>query len=129
MQQAPLWVERLGDEKPAEAWSADWTSAPRKVPPAVLRPPVRFRQTAVSLDEKAIVFELSGDRRHGQAWLFVLKPKGTMPDCPSAPPLKPCSLTGGRQVAYWQSDGMLYVLVMNGSIQDYHATLRCESPV
>ena len=85
---------------------------------------VRWRAIQGLLGGTGVAYDLSapGD---GRATLYVLSQ--AVPGLPTQPPLEPRPTTGGCSAAAWQENGLLYVLVVDGSPGVYRSYLRLPS--
>ena len=71
---------------------------------------------------QGVAYDLSLGRRGApRATLYVVR--ATVPGLDNAPPSKPSSETGGRSVGAWQTDELLYVLVVQGGRRAYQSFL------
>ena len=76
---------------------------------------VRWRKVESFLEGGAVAYDLPS--RGGRATLYVTN--CTIAGLPPFPPPLPSLSTGGNSAAAWQSDGLLYVLVVQGDAQTY----------
>lgn len=83
-------------------------------------PEVRWRWIDL-LGCRGVAYDLNPGRGTPRATLYVLR--ATVPGLGSLPPSKPDSETGGRSVAAWQTDDLLYVLVVEGGTRSYQSFL------
>jgi len=58
----------------------------------------------------------------GTAMLYVARL--SRPNLPAAPPTDPQFTSGGKAIGYWQSGGVIYVLVVPGDKRDYRMFVR-----
>jgi hypothetical protein len=58
----------------------------------------------------------------GSAILYVARL--SRPNLPSAPPSRPQFTSGGKAIGYWQSGGVIYVLVVPGDERSYRTFVR-----
>lgn len=86
---------------------------------------IRWRCLANFLGKEAVAYDLPSPRG-SVATLYVVK--RTIPNLLDSPTLNP-SNTGGRCVAAWQENGLLYVLVVKGSQKSYEEYLAPRGPV
>ncbi|HUT95614.1 MAG TPA: hypothetical protein VMY37_39525 [Thermoguttaceae bacterium] len=71
---------------------------------------------------QGVAYDLSLGRRGApRATLYVVR--ATVPGLDNAPPSKPSSETGGWSVGAWQTDELLYVLVVQGGRRAYQRFL------
>lgn len=70
---------------------------------------------------RGVAYDLNPGRGTPRARLYVLR--ATVPGLGSLPPSKPASQTGGRSVAAWQTEDLLYVLVVEGGPRSYQSFL------
>jgi hypothetical protein len=110
--------ELLAAEWQVELRKHKWrqiADAPRDliVPASVKATPVHWQWIGDFTSARVAAYELA-QAGAGKAMLYVTRM--ARPDLPGAPPLKPQSDTGGKAVAWWQSGGLVYVLVVeNGN--------------
>jgi len=85
-------------------------------------PQVPRRSIGNFLGCQGVAYHLSlGQSGAPRATLYVLR--ASVPGLGSLPPSKPASETGGRSVAAWQTDDLLYVLVVAGGRRSYQSFL------
>lgn len=114
------WL-RPASELPLEAIAEQWQSqlgdrwqvieqAPRDfpVPEAITVPPAGWQAIGKFPTSRVLAYRLDHPRA-GTATLFVTRV--TRANLPGAPPEKPQWSSGGKSVGYWQSNGLMYVLV------------------
>ncbi len=127
---AAMLVEK-GGEWFSQVWNANaWKALPPGERGLVNYPPSiavrsaanRYADVTEIVGEKACVYDVSvGNRR---AVLFVIPSDDPVADF--TPPPRPQSSTLGLMIGCWQSQGMVYVLVVDGQQQDYQ---RLIAPV
>lgn len=121
------WLEEL--RRDPSGWNSDLQKAPLDRLPIdsqVVSSPSRWRQVKTSLGDVAAAYDV---RRPGQdrtAVLFVVRTDRPL-ELPSAPPVaQPQQRTQGWVTGAWARphDKLLYVLVVEGSIQRYRQFVR-----
>lgn len=122
-QGSDLAIEILADQWHAEL-GGNWQlgSAPRDftVPTAILVSPARWQRIGSFAAVPVVAYELWHPTA-GKAMLYVARM--TRPGMPAAPPPDPQWTSGGKAVAYWQSDSRLYVVVFENE-RNYRAFVR-----
>jgi hypothetical protein len=113
---ADEWREQLGPKWQEIARAPDDFAAP----PALLVAPHRWQWVNQFSAVPVVAYELA-HAKAGQAMLYVARMSRA--GLPSAPPLSPQSNTAGRAVAWWQTGGRVYVLVVNDE-RSYRAFVR-----
>jgi len=109
--------QSFGNGKPPADYPLSRDIDPRRVPQ------IRWRSISGFLDCRGVAYDLSlGRPGVPRATLYVIR--ATVPDLDSVPPSRPSSETGGRSVAAWQADDLLYVLVVEGGRRPYQSFLR-----
>ncbi|MBI3839467.1 MAG: hypothetical protein HY288_16225 [Planctomycetia bacterium] len=108
------WIQQLGK---------NWQSilrAPREFPvsSAVVASPTAWQRIGNVASGRGVAYKLK-HAQAGAAMLFVVKLSTA--GLPTAPPVSPQSTTGGKAIGYWQSGGLLYVLVVEGDERSYRA--------
>lgn len=105
---ADQWREQLDDQ-----WY-DIARAPRgfSVPKVLLVRPTRWQVIRHESGREVVAYELVRDRALS-AMLYVTRMRGS--GVPTSPPVGPQLTVGNKAVAYWQSGGYVYVLVVPGS--------------
>jgi hypothetical protein len=108
-------LELLAADWQAELQKDKWrqiADAPRDlmVPASVKATPVHWQWIGDFTSARVAAYELA-QAGAGKAMLYVTRM--ARPDLPAAPPLKPQSDTGGKAIAWWQSGGLVYVLVLD----------------
>jgi hypothetical protein len=78
-------------------------------------PDIRWRRVGKFLGGEAVAYDLPS--RNGKATLYVSH--RSIADMPTFPRSVPELSTGGNSAGAWQSDGMLYVLVVQGDDRAY----------
>jgi len=95
----------------------DWQTAepPEDYPPSkfVLVPVHGWHQVVTDYDREAVAYDIT-PRDGPTATLLVIRPRGEVYGFPSGPPGRPQSTTGGRSVAAWQQDELVFLLVISG---------------
>jgi hypothetical protein len=111
--------------------SAGWTRLPphemlRDYPlPVALRAGAdRWIDASDCVGRDAVAYDLSSAGR--RATLFVIP--STTAVAGAAPPAAPQSSTGGVMIGCWQSQGMVYVLVVEGDERTYQSLLDAAPP-
>ena len=99
------WQQELGP-----TWQ-DVGRAPRAfaVPSAVIVAPAGWQAIGKKTAVRGIAFQLV-NANGGIATLYVVRL--TQSGLPTAPPAAPQSTTGNKAISYWQSGGLIYVLVV-----------------
>jgi hypothetical protein len=115
--EAAQWFERLTD---------DWqpiAQAPANLPlpAAIVGHPRGWQALAKTPAGRGVVYSLAQGAK-SRAVLFVLSAR--RPGLPGAPPLAPQSATGGLTISAWQSQGLVYVLVVEGDERAYRRFLN-----
>ena len=90
----------------------------------VLQPPgTRWRAIRGFLDRRGVAYDMKGwgGRR---ATLVVVHYRRAIAGLPSKPPPRPLRTTGGQSAVAWQTDGLLYVLVVDGRQHVYRRFLN-----
>jgi len=82
---------------------------------------MRWRTIRGLLGREGVAYDLPGPGQ-ARATLYVL-PCRLDGAVPTAPPLHPALTTAGRATATWQSDGLLYLLVVDGGGRAYRGFL------
>jgi hypothetical protein len=83
-----------------------------------------YQGTLASID--AVVYKLrTGPKR---TTLFVMR-SATMTGLPASPDMTPQHNTEGVCVGAWQTEGLVFVLVMEGSVHDYRSLLSDPLPI
>jgi hypothetical protein len=89
--------------------------------------PHRYRDASSVVGREARAYDLSQPGRPATT-LFVI-PQVDRAGVPSSPPRAPETSTLGLAVAYWQTGGYIYVVVLQSDrIEDYQQLLRTSSP-
>jgi hypothetical protein len=95
----------------------DWRigEPPDDYPPSkfVLVPVHGWQQVVTDYDREAVAYDVT-PRDGPTATLLVLRPGGEVYGFPSGPPGRPQSTTGGRSIAAWQQDELVFLLVIAG---------------
>jgi hypothetical protein len=89
-----------------------------------LPPSTRWRDVDDFQGAKAVAYDFQGPRGAG-ATLYVLRGKAAGSP-PSSPPWSPHT-TGNRAVGWWQEEGLVYVLVIEGDAAEYRQLLQSNS--
>jgi hypothetical protein len=85
-------------------------------------PDVRWRYVKSFLGGPAVAYDLPDLRANGgRVTLYVAQ--RNVPGLPSIPPAMPSFSTGGKSAAAWQTNNLLYVLVVQGDAQTYSSYL------
>lgn len=115
------WFSQVWERNQWTTLTADDHVLKHSPPSVALRSaPRRWANATDVVGERAIVYDVTiGGHR---ATLFVV-PSSEMIADPS-PPMKPQSSTLGLMIGCWQSQGMVYVLVVEGSEHDYQKLIR-----
>ena len=110
--EAAVWFERLADHwlPIAEA------PANLPLPAAIVGNPRGWQALSKTVARRGVVYSLAQGAK-SRAVLFVLSAK--RPGLPGAAPLTPQSATGGLTISAWQSQGLVYVLVVEGDERAY----------
>ncbi len=115
----------------AEDWKDDLSAAPvaRPVTKQLKRSlnPTQWRMTTVLGDQQAVAYRYSSPRR-ARATLYVFNANTKITALPSAPPMVP-QLKSGTTVGAWTASGLVYVLVVDGTKEQYQGFLRSTSIV
>jgi hypothetical protein len=133
-QKAPALDAAAVCEEAMRLFESDWdepgesvvqNAPPGGYPPSpdlgVLRfPEMRWRWARDFLGHRAVAYDLT---RPGspRATLYVVR--CNVPGVPALPPPRPAFTTGNRSTAAWQTDGLLYVLVVEGGRETYRDLL------
>lgn len=115
------WLQAL-DSHPG-AWRTVQPPRDFAIPSAVMAPSVSWQR--VALYGPGVAYKLV-HAKAGAAMLYVVRL--SRPGLPTAPPRAPQSTTGGKAVGYWQSGGLIYVLVVPGDERNYRSFVS-SSPV
>jgi hypothetical protein len=110
------------------AWRNDIAVALRQYPidPVVLAQPTNWQRQVTALDPTAVVYKLrTGPKR---TTLFVMR-SATMTGLPASPDMTPQHNTEGVCVGAWQTEGLVFVLVIEGSVHDYRSLLSDPLPI
>ncbi|MBN2216178.1 MAG: hypothetical protein JW719_02250 [Pirellulales bacterium] len=91
-------------------------------------PSTRWRKIDNFLGHKAVAYEMS-TAGGARATLFVMPCRRSIPSLAASPPSRPRQATGGKATAAWQSDGMVYVLVVAGNDRTYRMFLDLGRPL
>jgi len=114
------WIAQgqlVGNGKPRADYPLSRDIDPRRVPQT------RWRSIDNFLGCRGVAYDLNlGRPGVPRATLYVLR--ATVPGLDSVAPSKPSSETGGRSVAAWQTDDLLYVLVVEGGRRAYQSFLH-----
>lgn len=116
-----LQVAQLAEQL-AEQWESeqDWsdTSAPasRPLDPNLRMGPLQWRRFSFLGDPDAVAY------RSGHVMLLVCA-ASNVEEFGAAPPDPPQGDTGPYRIGVWQSDGLVYVLVVTGDIDRYRRVL------
>jgi hypothetical protein len=115
--EAAVWFERLADHwlPIAEA------PANLPLPSAIVGNPRGWQALSKTVARRGVVYSLAEGAK-SRAVLFVLSAK--RPGLPGAAPLTPQSATGGLTISAWQSQGLVYVLVVEGDERAYRRFLN-----
>src|SRR5206468_10251735 len=91
------------------------------MPAAIVAPSSRWTDVSGMIDASAVAYDLNtaGGPR---AMLFVVR--NAEIDADTAPPVSPQSSTGGMMIGCWQSQGLVYVLVVEGDERSYKSLLK-----
>lgn len=98
----------------------DYPAAPDLEPS--LLPAMRWRRVGDFLGLEGVAYDLRRPGGAPRATLYVLKCQ--VPGLGAEPPLKPSRTTRNCSVGAWQTDGLLYVLVVEGGRRVYEDFLR-----
>ena len=115
------WTNSLS----SEGWSDQIDAAlplARPIPDSVLALPEAWQTRSTQYDSAAVAYRLGNGRRG--AVLFVLDGAGRESDLSGSPPPNPRPGTGGWQFGVWQSDGLVFVLAVEGSRADYRRLVK-----
>ena len=116
--EAAQWFSQLAD-----AWQpVDRAPADLPLPPAIVGKSLSWQVVAKAVARHGVVYRLS-QGAGARAVLFVLSAKRA--GLPQSAPVNPQSSTGGLSISAWQSQGLVYVLVVEG---DQRAYRRFVSP-
>ena len=74
-------------------------------------------------DDEAVAYRLF-NRGGTTATLFVFQPRSVDANLPLAPPTEPVQRTSLSTAGVWTNNGLVYVLVVNGGVQQYQSFLR-----
>ncbi|HEY1785223.1 MAG TPA: hypothetical protein VGG30_06720 [Pirellulales bacterium] len=133
-----LWAAFRGPSAPAAGEvtteAAEWfagladqwqpiAEAPAKLPlpAAIVGNPRGWQTVSKAVARRGVVYSLAQGPK-ARAVLFVLSAR--RPGLPAAPPLAPQSTTGGLTISAWQSQGLVYVLVVEGDERAYRRFLQ-----
>lgn len=101
-----------------DAWQASLADAPRTEyrfdDVALAATPRRWRRLETSLDGQAIVYDISSPGRK-RAFVVVMQAGQVESDMASFPSREPLSNTEGICLGAWQRNGLIYVLVVDGT--------------
>ena len=117
-----LAIEFFNAESPEPGYLLAEKPPPRDYPPseAVLRiPSMRWRPVRGLLGQSGVAYDLPDGG--APATLYVVRRR--VAGLPNLPPLRPGLTTAGCSVSTWQSDGLLYVLVVRGGPKSYQRYL------
>lgn len=91
-------------------------------------PGTRWRKVDNFLGHEAVAYEMS-TAGGARATLFVVPCRRSIVGLGVSPPSRPRQATGGKAAAAWQSDGMVYVLVVAGNDRTYRMFLDLGRPL
>ncbi|HEX4147054.1 MAG TPA: hypothetical protein VHY91_26385 [Pirellulales bacterium] len=91
------------------------------LPSAVVGKSRGWQAVTKTVARRGVVYSLAKGAK-SRAVLFVLSAK--RPGLPSTVPLEPQSTTGGLTIGAWQSQGLVYVLVVQGDERAYRRFLQ-----
>jgi hypothetical protein len=115
--EAAQWFTQLADLwQPIAQAPADLA-----LPSAIAGDPRGWQSVAKTIARKGIVYRLT-QGAEGRAVLYVLSAKRA--GLSATLPLNPQSSTGGLSIGAWQSQGLVYVLVVEGDQRAYRRFLR-----
>lgn len=92
------------------------------------RPNTRWREIEGLLGLRGVAYGMSG-WDGVRATLYVVQCDDDAPELGPVPPTEPPRTTGGRAAAAWRSDGLLYVLVVEGDADAYRGFLNPGRPL
>jgi hypothetical protein len=114
--EAALWFQRLADRwQPMLQAPADLP-----LPSGIVGNPRGWQPLAKTTVGRGVVYSLAQGAKT-RAVLFVLSAR--RPGLPAAVPLTPQSATGGLNISAWQSQGLVYILVVEGDERAYRRLL------
>ncbi len=122
-----LAIEQFNSDPHGEGTLLDARPAPSGYPCSEflsLPPSTRWRDVVDFQGAKAVAYDFQGPQGAG-ATLYVLRGKAA--GSPSSPPWSPQHTTGNRAVGWWQEEGLVYVLVVEGDAADYRQLLQSGS--
>lgn len=125
-QAAIVLFGKEGNAPPAGHRASD-VSPPRAHPfsPQLPQPPgTRWRRIDEFLGRRGVAYDLTAPGQP-KATLYVIKRRA--PNLRDSPPYNPAYNSLNRCAAAWQSDGLLYVLVVDGSVGRYREVLGMSS--
>ncbi len=121
-------LDEIRQELPAlsDQWSTELASAAATHPVddlALAASARRWQLFDTSLDRQAVVYDLALPGRK-RAMLIVMKRDRVESDLPSMPARGPLSNTEGVCLGAWQRDGLIYVLVVEGTPARFGSYLK-----
>ena len=103
-----------------QPWRKDLAPADPPIDPAVKMDGATWLQTTVLDDPNAIVYRRA--MRRGNVYLVIAH--ADVRGVGATPPLPPQWDTGSRRIGVWSSLGYVYVLVVEGDVDDYKQVIR-----
>lgn len=122
-------LDEIRQELPAlsDQWLTELASASPATHPvddlALAASARRWQSIDTSLDHQAVVYDLALPGRK-RAMLIVMKRERVESDLPSLPARGPLSNTEGVCLGAWQRDGLIYVLVVEGTPARFGSFLK-----
>jgi hypothetical protein len=106
-------------------WREDLPAATCPLDPAIRAKPRRWCQMATAYDPHTLVYDLTPPGRDF-AFAFCIPTRGRPSALPTMPPANPFSTTGGVSLGAWQSQGMVYVLTVQGGQNRYQGFINAR---
>ncbi len=116
-------IEFFNAESPEPGYLLAEKPPPRDYPPSegvLWLPSMRWRSVRGLLGRSGVAYDLSGGGT--LATLYVVRRR--VAGLPNLPPSRPGLTTAGCSVSAWQSDELLYVLVVRGGPKRYQRYLN-----
>ncbi|MBN2129884.1 MAG: hypothetical protein JW741_10325 [Sedimentisphaerales bacterium] len=117
--------------KPGELLPADLTALLREHPPStdvILPANTRWQPVDNFLGRPGVAYTMTG-WGGARATLLVVPCSRPIPDLGPTAPVSPYRTTGGLAVSAWQTDGLLYILVVEGNSRTYRTFLLPSQPI
>jgi hypothetical protein len=118
-QEVITWTEQVQQE----AWREDLETAVYPLDQAIRATPRRWAQLATTYDRQTLVYDLTPPGRDF-AFAFCIPVRGRPCTLPALPPAFPFSTTGGVAMGAWQTQDLVYVLVVQGGQNRYQAFMK-----